>query len=171
MASEAKALRPFSCSINKRFICVVSLFFSAVCALEDIPQAAEKLPCAQTWFRFSPRVQWRNFVLPLFRWMFQFFLVVSQTFWVNMKTLAMPCVWPKILLLLWLKRLVFFPYLPNPALCFHRNPQSSWPRLCSPKGDCNKCAVSPLCMCVMWCKCYTFFYFGECYISHKKYSN
>lgn len=37
----------------------------------------------------------------------------------------------------------FFPYLPNPALCFHRNPQSSWPRLCSPKGDCNKCAVSP----------------------------
>lgn len=57
----------------------------------------------------------------------------------------------------------FFPYLPNPALCFHRNPQSSWLKLCSPKGDCNKCAISPLCMCVIWCKCYTFLFWRVLY--------
>lgn len=31
-------------------------------------------------------------------------------------------------------------------------------RLCIPVGDCYKCAVSPLCVCVFWWNCFPFFF-------------
>lgn len=63
-----------------------------------------------------------------------------------MKTFALPCVW---LLLSWTKR-PFSPCLPYPTLdsVAMETHSLAGKGFCIPVGDCYKCAVSPLCVCV-----------------------
>lgn len=69
-----------------------------------------------------------------------------HSLWVNMKTFALPCVW---LLLSWTKR-PFSPCLPYPTLdsVAMETHSLAGKGFCIPVGDCYKCAVSPLCVCV-----------------------